>query len=82
MSHAEIVNYSFVPRWVGVIWKRDGAGWGEYRVVWTEKEDILSGTRENTRAHTRSDRRERESEIYAGYAGERTRRCIPVSSDR
>lgn len=58
MSHTEIVNYSFVLCWVGVIWKRDGAGWDKYRAAWTEKEDISGGTGEYTHIH--ADEREKE----------------------
>lgn len=41
VSHTEIVNYSFVPRRVGVIWKRDARC--EYRARPTEKEDGIEG---------------------------------------
>lgn len=43
VSHTEIVNYSFVPRRVGVIWKRDAAC--ECRARPTEKENGVSKER-------------------------------------
>lgn len=82
MSHTEIVNYSFVLRRVGVIWKeRDGAGRGEWiAAAWMEKEDGIEGNGREQRICTRANGRERERERDAGVrdvtAGERTRRCI------
>lgn len=63
VSHTEIVNYSFVPRRVGVIWRRDGAGRGRVsrrRHGWRKK-TVSRGTGENNAyAHARMGERERE----------------------
>lgn len=89
VSHTEIVNYSFVPRWVGVIWKRDGggpAGGAEYRGgVDGEKEDVSRGTGENDAyAHARMGERDggdADGLRDATRARERDD-AFPVSSDR
>lgn len=80
VSHTEIVNYSFVPRRVGVIWRRDGAGRGRVsrrRHGWRKK-TVSRGTGENNAyAHARMGEREKDAPGCARRdAGERTRRCI------
>lgn len=87
VSHTEIVNYSFVLRRVGVIWKRDGAGRGrEYRGGMDgERRRYRRGTGENNAyAHARMG--ERESERDAGVRDATRARerddAFPVSSDR
>lgn len=65
VSHTEIVNYSFVLRRVGVIWKRDGASITRVGQRWRGYIEGNAG----------ASRRERCD------ADERARRRIPVSSD-
>lgn len=80
VSHTEIVNYSFVLRRVGVIWKRDdGAGRGrEYRGGMDGERRRYRGEREknNAYAHARMGEREMPGCATRRDAGERTRRCI------
>lgn len=78
MSHTEIVNYSFVLRWVGVIWKRDGAGSrDEYRVDMDGERRRIGW---NTRADGRERERDRERASDAGCAMRRGRENETVHS--
>lgn len=75
VSHTEIVNYSFVLRRVGVIWKRDGAGRGEYRGGMDGERRRYRGERERTtHMHTREWEIEGESERHREMPGCATRR--------
>lgn len=67
VSHTEIVNYSFVPRRVGVIWKRETVrapgrvsrrhGWRERRRYRGEE----NGREQRTYAHARMGEREKDA---------------------
>lgn len=90
VSHTEIVNYSFVLRRVGVIWKRDdGAGRGrEYRGGMDGERRRYRGEREeNNDAYAHARMGERERERCRGARRDETRArerddAFPVSSDR
>lgn len=89
VSHTEIVNYSFVLRRVGVIWRRDGGGRrGEYRggMDGERRRYISRGTGEENDAYTHTREWERERERDAGVRDATRARerddAFPVSSDR
>lgn len=90
VSHTEIVNYSFVPRRVGVIWKRERRRGrrGEYRGGMDgEKEDGIegkNGREQRAYAHARMGEREREGCRGVRDATRARERddAFPVSSDR
>lgn len=88
VSHTEIVNYSFVPRRVGVIWKREtvrAPGRVSRRHGWRERRRYRGEERERT-THicTRANGREREGCRGVRDATRARERddAFPVSSDR
>lgn len=85
VSHTEIVNYSFVLRRVGVIWKRDGAGRGRawYRGGMDGERRRYRGEPERTtHMHAREWEREKDAGVRDATRARERDDAFPVSSDR